>query len=79
MPEVVTLAPRLDVVETLKLVAEVIAASKLSAPVMSIAPTAELPPTIPENVVSPPLVTTVVRLLAPLTVPPKVIPELMAS
>ena len=79
VPEVVTLAARLETVDTLKLVAELIAASRLSAPVMAIAPSPVLPPTIPENWVSPPFVTTVVRLFAPFTVPAKEIPELISS
>jgi hypothetical protein len=48
---VVTLAPKLEVVDTLKLAAEEIAASRFSAPVMVIAPRLPLvaPPTIPLN------------------------------
>ena len=45
------MAPKLEVVETLKLVAEVIAASKLSAPVIAMAPKPPFaaPPTMPLN------------------------------
>ena len=74
MPEVVTLAPKLDAPLTLNLVAEVIAAFKSRSPVIPIIPTEFVPPTIPSNLTA--LVPTLAVIFLAvesdeLTVPPK--------
>ena len=80
----VTFAARLVVVETLKLAAEVIAASRFKAPVISIAPRPPFtaPPTIPLNSTSEDP-TSMVKVFASedceLTVPLKVILLLLES
>ena len=80
----VTFAARLVVVETVKLAAEVIAASRFKAPVISIAPRPpfKAPPTIPLNSTSEDP-TSMVKVFASedceLTVPLKVILLLLES
>ena len=70
---VATLAPRFEVPETDIEVALVILASKLSAPVILIAPNAALPPTAPSNSIS--LALTVRFLVVPSLLTVLAIPE----
>ena len=82
VPVVVTSAPKLDTPLTLNEVASVIAAFKSRAPVIAIAPTAWLPPTIPSKLISvelPPVASVkfLLVLFALLTVSSNVITSLL--
>ena len=81
VPDVVTFAPRLEVVDTDNELALVIAASRSRAPVILIAPSADDPPTTPSNSIS--FALTVKVLVLPvlstvLAVPENKISELVA-